>query len=98
MSEEIGKIDIDGILGTDSLARYQNLAIVTAVKLNALLEREERCCENGFFGDGHECLKQPGKEERHYTLREITELYGGCGTERIGEFLDWLDKLTDRNE
>jgi hypothetical protein len=25
----------------------------------ALYRRVTKCCENGFFGDGHECRKQP---------------------------------------
>lgn len=30
-----------------------------------------RCCENGYFGDGHECMKQPGAEAKVPATRQI---------------------------
>ena len=36
------------------------------------IERIVRCCDNGNFGDGHECQKQPGTRTNG-TLLELSE-------------------------
>lgn len=56
------------------------------------------CCENGNFGDGHDCMKQ-NPESTVATLREPTETdIGNSDTVAVVFIKARIDYLTEQNE